>query len=125
METPAAFSLPKGLKLSIYEGDKLPDLEVYKRIIGKLLYLNMTRPDISYVIQQLSDQFLSYPRMPHVLAVQHVLKYLKGTLQHGLFYYAQNYHQLVAYCDADWTSCYYSGRSLIGYCVFFGSSLIF
>ena len=121
--SPAAFPLPKGLKLSIYDGDKLPDPEVYRRIIGKLLYLNMTRPDISYAVQQLS-QFLSDPRMPHFLAAQHVLKYLKGTLHHGLFYSAQNTLQLTAYCDADWGNCHYSGRSLTGYCIFLGSSLI-
>ena len=71
-----AFHLPKGFKLSIYDGDKLPGPEVYRRVIGKLLYLNMIKPDISYAIQQLS-QFLSDPRMSHFLAAQHALKYLK------------------------------------------------
>ncbi|XP_057247033.1 uncharacterized mitochondrial protein AtMg00810-like [Beta vulgaris subsp. vulgaris] len=70
----------------------------------------MTRPDISYAVQQLS-QFLSEPRTPHYAAALHVLKYLKGTLNH-------------ANSDADWGSCAYSGRSHTGFCIFLGDSLI-
>lgn len=47
----APFPLPKDLKLSIVEGELLADPETYRRLIGKLLYLNMTRPDISYAVQ--------------------------------------------------------------------------
>uniref|UniRef100_A0A803LXK8 Reverse transcriptase Ty1/copia-type domain-containing protein n=1 Tax=Chenopodium quinoa TaxID=63459 RepID=A0A803LXK8_CHEQI len=95
------FPMSRGVKLSQDDGDLLPDPEVYRRIIGKLLYLNMTRPDISYVVQQLS-QFLSAPRSSHLNTVVHVLKYLKGTLNHGLFYPASSEYVLSAYSDADW-----------------------
>ncbi|XP_019105538.1 uncharacterized mitochondrial protein AtMg00810-like [Beta vulgaris subsp. vulgaris] len=115
--------LPQGLKLSTQAGDLLPDPEVYRRIIGKLLYLNMTRPDISFAVQQLS-QFLSAPRTSHFLVAQHVLRYLKGTLHHGLLYSADSTLQIHAYCDADWGACIDSARSLTGYCVFLGTSLI-
>jgi len=51
---PAKFPLPKGLKLNTKHGDILPDLEPYRRLVGRLLYLNITRPDISYATQRLS-----------------------------------------------------------------------
>lgn len=79
-----SFPFPKELKLNPEEGELLSDPDVFRRIVGKLLYLNHTRPDISYVTQQLS-QFLSAPRTPHFSADVHVLKYLKGTINYGLF----------------------------------------
>jgi len=54
----------------------------------------------------------------------HVLKYLKGTINHGLFYSAISPLQLTAFCDADWGSCKLSAKSLPGYCIFLGSSLV-
>ena len=61
------FNLQKGLKLSLTEGEVMTDPEIYRRLVGKLLYLNMTRPGISYVVQQLS-QFMHDPRVPHFSA---------------------------------------------------------
>uniref|UniRef100_A0A803KSH2 Reverse transcriptase Ty1/copia-type domain-containing protein n=1 Tax=Chenopodium quinoa TaxID=63459 RepID=A0A803KSH2_CHEQI len=106
----AAFPLPKGLKLRAYDGDLLPDPEIYRRVVGKLLYLNLSRPDISFVLQQLS-QFLFSPRDPHFSAAIHVLKYLKGTINLGLFYPANLDFSLAAYSDADWGMCADTGRN--------------
>ena len=72
------FSLSKGLKLSIDSGTPLSNPESYRRIIGRLLHLTLTRPDISYVVQHLS-QFLQVPCEVHYHAAIHVLRYLKGT----------------------------------------------
>lgn len=82
---PALFPLPRGLKLSLHEGDIFPDPEKYIRLVGRLLFLNLTRPDISYAVQHLS-QFMSAPKVPHFQAVLHVLHYLRGTISTGLFY---------------------------------------
>lgn len=81
---PVVSPMPKGLQLSLTDTPKLADPEVYRRIVGKLLYLNLTIPDISYSVQQLS-QFLSAPAQTHLNAAFHVLKYMKGTLNVGLF----------------------------------------
>ena len=97
---PARFPMPKGLKLSTDIGDPLSNPEIYRRIIGRLLYLTITRPDISYVVQNLS-QFLQQPRVPHYQAALHVLRYLKGTPNKGLYYPTDNSLQLVTYSDAD------------------------
>ena len=120
---PSKFPFPKGIKLSTDTGEMMADPESYRRIIGKLLYLNLTRPDISYSVQQLS-QFISAPRLPHFQAAIHVVKYLAGTLDWGLYYAANQPLHLTAFCDSDWGSCAFSARSLTGYCVFLGNSLI-
>ena len=120
---PAKFPLPKALRLSIDTGHVLPNPEPYRRIIGRLLYLTLTRPDISYAVQHLS-QFLQHPTDSHYSAAMHVLRYLKGTPNKGLFYLVTNNLNIVAYSDVDWGTCKMSSKSLTGYCVFLGNSLI-
>ncbi|XP_057250639.1 uncharacterized mitochondrial protein AtMg00810-like [Beta vulgaris subsp. vulgaris] len=115
--------LPCGLKLFIDDGDLLTEPEIYRRLVGKLLYLGITRPDLSYCVQHL-NQFVHSPRVPHLRAVLHVLKYLKGTLDSGLWYSAHSDFTVLAYSDADWSSCQYSSRSLSAYATFLGSNLI-
>ena len=66
-------------------GKLLSNLSLYRRLVGSLVYLIVTRPDISYTVHQVS-QYLSAPRSTHYAAVLRILRYLKGTLFHGLFY---------------------------------------
>lgn len=120
---PARFPLPKGLKLCTDLGPLMPKPDTYRRLVGRLFYLTLTRPDISYAVQHLS-QFLQEPREPHFQAALHVLKYLKGTASKGLYYSATSSPKLTAYRDADWGSCRVTTRSPTGYCIFFGSSLV-
>ena len=72
------------LKLSKDEGDLLEDPALYRFLIGKLLYLTITRPNLSYSVNRLS-QFLVQPRTPHMVAAQHVLQYIKSSPGLGLF----------------------------------------
>ena len=74
---------------------------LYRCLVGSLVYLTITRQDISYVVHQMS-QYLSAPRSTHYVAVLHILRYLKGTLFHGLFYSAQSPLVPRAFSDADW-----------------------
>jgi len=97
---PAKFPLPQGLNLSSITGPSLHDLESYRCLVGRLLYLTITRPDISHAVQHLS-QFLHSPAEPHSQAALHVLRNLKGTAHKGLFYSASYAFHLQAYCDAD------------------------
>ncbi|GJT92002.1 probable carboxylesterase 2 [Tanacetum coccineum] len=76
---PTAFPLPTELKLSLEKGTTLSDPDAYRRLVGILLYLTMTRPYISYAVQHLS-QFVSAPKDAHMQAVMHLLRYLKGTI---------------------------------------------
>ncbi|XP_010267875.1 PREDICTED: uncharacterized protein LOC104604981 [Nelumbo nucifera] len=116
---PVVTPLPKGQKFSS-TGSYLDEPEKYRRLVSRLLYLNLTRPDISYVVQQLS-QYVHSPTQDHW---HHVLKYLKGTPSRGLFCSSNNNLSLEAFCDTDWAACKESRKSLISYYIYLGSSLI-
>ncbi|KAL6327500.1 hypothetical protein AAG906_021575 [Vitis piasezkii] len=104
-------------------GKPLSNPSLYRRLVGSLVYLTVTRPDISYVVHQVS-QYLSAPRSTHYAVVLRILRYLKGTLFHGLFYSAQSPLVLRAFSDADWAGDPTDRRSTTGYCFLLGSSLI-
>ncbi|WVZ13411.1 hypothetical protein V8G54_010977 [Vigna mungo] len=96
------------VKLKDDEGALVSDPTTYRRLIGKLQYLTNTRPDISFVVQQVS-QFMSKPRQSHLHAAFRILKYLKGC---------------PAFSDSDWVTCSLTRKSIMGYCVFYGHCLI-
>ncbi|XP_020202898.1 uncharacterized protein LOC109788560 [Cajanus cajan] len=120
---PVLTPIIKSTRLSHTTDSPYEDPAGNRRLIGKLLYLTTTRPDISYFVQQLS-QFLSCPQRSHYQAAIRVLIYLKGNPGQGLFYPADSLLQLKAFSDSDWASCSDTKRSLSGYSVFLGNSLI-
>ena len=73
--------------LTLTGGKPLSNLSLYRRLVGSLVYLTATRPNISYAIYQVS-QYLSAPRSTHYAAVLRILRYLKSILFHGFFYSA-------------------------------------
>ena len=96
---------------------------LYRRLVGNLVYLTITRPDISYAVHQVS-QYLSTPQSTHYAAILRILRYLKGTLFHNLFYSAQSPLVLRAFSDADWAGDPTDRRSTTGYCFLLGSSFL-
>ncbi|KAL0395630.1 UNVERIFIED_CONTAM: Retrovirus-related Pol polyprotein from transposon RE1 [Sesamum calycinum] len=110
-------SFSPGLKLTLDGGSLLPSPDRYRRLVGRLLYLGFTRPDISFPVQQLS-QFLQSPRTTHWDAALHILLYLRGSSSLGLFFSSRSSLQLSAFSDAAWASCLDSRRSITGFCVF-------
>ena len=96
---------------------------LYRRLVGSLVYLTITRPDISYVVYQVS-LYLSAPRSTHYAAVLRILQYLKGTLFHGLFYSAQSPLVLRTFSDADWAGDPTNRKSTTSYYSLLDSSLI-
>ncbi|XP_058782967.1 uncharacterized mitochondrial protein AtMg00810-like [Vicia villosa] len=105
------------------DGDLLFDPLVYRKLVGSLNYLTITRPDISFVVQQVS-QFMHSPRHLRLAAVRRIIRYLKGTSHRGLFFPTGIAPKLSAYSDADWAECPDTRRSVTGWCMFLGSSLI-
>ncbi|CAM8888286.1 unnamed protein product [Rhodiola kirilowii] len=110
-------------KLALSTAEKISDPTQYRKLVGKLVYLNVTRPDIAFAVHTLS-QFLASPTTDHLQAAQRVLRFIKGAPGQGLFYPAKGSLVLEAFCDADWASCPVTRRSTTGYCVKLGPSLI-
>ncbi|XP_019241956.1 PREDICTED: uncharacterized protein LOC109221992, partial [Nicotiana attenuata] len=103
---------------------QLEDPWSYQRLVGRLLYLTMTRPDIASVVQVLS-QHMHAPKQSHMEVAVRVVKYIKGTAGLGLFMPAKGNKELLAYCDSDWGSYVEKkGSSITGYIVKFGEALI-
>ncbi|CAH9089473.1 unnamed protein product [Cuscuta europaea] len=119
------FSTPMDtkLKLSKHNGTVLNDPKTYRTLIGRLLYLTVTRPDIAYSVQTLS-QFLSSPTNIHMAAAHRVLRYLKSSPGKGLIYSSNSSFNIQAYTDSDWGSCVDTRKSISGYCFYLGDSLI-
>ena len=110
-------------KLSSVDGELLPDATEYRSLAGALQYLTLTRPDISYAVQQICLH-MHAPRVPHLALVKRVLRYVRGTIDFGLHLSASPSTTLTAYSDADCAGCPDSRRSTSGYCVYYGDSLI-
>jgi len=91
--------------------------------VGKLIYLTITRPDISFVAGVVS-QFMQNPHLDHWNVVMCILRYVKRAPEQGLLYEDKGNTQLLGYCDADWADCPMDRRSTSGYCVFIGGNLI-
>ncbi|GMI85897.1 hypothetical protein HRI_002259000 [Hibiscus trionum] len=120
---PANLPINPSHKLSSTTGDLLPDPQVYRRLIGRLLYLTHTRPDITYAVHLLS-QYVSSPRTPHLDAAYNLLAYIKKDPGLGLFFPVNNNLQLSAFVDADYGACPNTRRSTTGFCTYNGDCLI-
>ncbi|GKD58767.1 ribonuclease H-like domain-containing protein [Tanacetum coccineum] len=105
------------------DGDPVSDSTLYRSLAGGLQYLTFTRPDISYVVQQICLH-MHDPREPHLSALKRVLRYIRGDLDHGLQLHVSSTSQLNAYTDADWAGCPVTRRFTSGYCVFLGDNLL-
>ena len=96
VETP----MDPNVKLYEDQGELLFNPERYRCLVGKLNYLTITRPDISFAVSVLS-QFMKDPRLPHWEVVIRIMRYLKAHPGRGLLYKANGHLQVKAYTDAD------------------------
>ncbi|XP_071741390.1 uncharacterized mitochondrial protein AtMg00810-like [Rutidosis leptorrhynchoides] len=101
----------------------LVDITKYQQLIGKLIYLTMTRPDISFYVQCLS-QFMHSPLQSHLKIALRLLRYLKASPGKGVYIQKSDSVTLSAYVDADWGKCLDSRKSVTGFAVFFYDSLV-
>lgn len=118
---PSKLPMDSQLKLEPEKGEPLQDVQPYQKIMGKLIYLTVTRPDIVYVVHILT-QYMQRPTTEHMNAAKRLLKYLAGNTSQGILLVSHSAAQLTAYCDSDWASCSFSRRSTSGYCIMLGAS---
>ena len=110
-------------KLNASTGKPLADPTLYRHLTGALQYLTLTRPDISYAVQQVC-LFMHVPHNPHFHSLKRILRYLKGTLDYGIHLPSAPDIGLVSYTDADRGGSPDTRCSTSGYCVFLGNNLI-
>ena len=115
--------LEPNVKLLATDGESLLDATLYRQLVGSLIYLTVTRPDISYAIHLVS-QFMNAPRSTHYAAVLCILLYVKGTLFHGLHFSSHSSLELHSYSDVDWAGDPTDRHSTTGYCFLLGTSFI-
>ena len=95
----------------------------YRQIIGSLMYLTNSKPDICFAVNTLS-QYLVQPRRVHLVSAKHVMRYLKGTIEFGLYYDGSHEYRLYGYTDADWVGSISNRKSTLGGCYSLGSAMI-
>ncbi|GKV47966.1 hypothetical protein SLEP1_g54814 [Rubroshorea leprosula] len=120
---PSTFPMQQQHKLLCDTSPLLSDPDMYRRLVGRLIYLIITRPGISYAVHSLS-QCIHQPRESHLFAAMNVLKYLKSSPGQGLFFPASNDFQLIVYCDSDWASCPLTRRSTTSSFIMLGTAPI-
>ncbi|RVW35016.1 Retrovirus-related Pol polyprotein from transposon RE1 [Vitis vinifera] len=111
------------VKLVPRQEEPLRDPGRYRRLVGKLNYLTITRPDISFPVSVIS-QFLQSPCDNHWDVMIRILRYIKRIPCQGMLYEDRGHTQIVGYTDADWVGSPSDRRSTSGYCVFIGGNLI-
>ncbi|XP_023771989.1 uncharacterized mitochondrial protein AtMg00810-like [Lactuca sativa] len=115
---------PLATNASLVSGGPLYENPTHHRsLVGALQYLTITRPDISYAVNQVS-QFLAAPTIAHFQAVKRLIRYVKGTLSFGLTFSRPPTIKLVGYSDADWARCLETRRSTYRYSIFLGDNLV-
>ncbi|KZV47100.1 retrovirus-related Pol polyprotein from transposon TNT 1-94, partial [Dorcoceras hygrometricum] len=112
-----------GLKLTRYcEGKKI-DSTVFKQIVGSLMYLTATRPDIMYSVSLIS-RYMENPTEVHLLAAKRILRYLQGTQKLSLYYKKGEKADLIAFCDSDYAGDQDDRKSTSGYVFLLGSAAV-
>ena len=92
-----------GWSISQIDGTPLHNPTEYISIVGTLQYATLTRPDIAFVINK-ACHFMAQPTNVHWTVVKRILRYLQGSLHHGLLFQSSSFLQLQGYSDADWAS---------------------
>ncbi|CAL2253822.1 unnamed protein product [Prunus armeniaca] len=107
-------------KLQREDGSEAADESLYRKIVGSLLYLTTTRPDIMFSASLLA-RFMHNPSEKHYGAAKRVLRYIQGTIYYGIEYVAGKSALLIGYCDSDWSGSEDDRKSTSGYAFSFGS----
>ncbi|XP_068304448.1 uncharacterized mitochondrial protein AtMg00810-like [Pyrus communis] len=105
------------------QSEPLSNPSVYQCIVGKLIYLTITRPDIAYSISLVS-QFMHSPTLIHWEIVKRILRYLKGSIGRDLLMKKHGSNHIMAFTDADWAGNALDRKSITSFCTFVGGNLV-
>ncbi|CAL8099446.1 unnamed protein product [Prunus armeniaca] len=120
---PISTPMEPNVKMCAYEGKDLEDATMYRQLVGSLIYLTLTRPNISYAVGVMS-RYMQNPKKSHLDAVRRILRYVKSMIDYGLLYKKGEDCKLVGYCDADYAGDHDTRQSTTGYVFKLGSGTI-
>ena len=120
---PATSPLEARPKFLDTDSPMIADPNRYRRLLGKLIYLTVTRPDITYVVSVLS-QFMHEPRMVHWEGALRVLAYIKRAPGKGIIYRRHDHLHIEAYSDAGYAGDKGDQKSTTGYCTYVGGNIV-
>ncbi|KAM1091216.1 hypothetical protein ACFX2J_018527 [Malus domestica] len=119
---PARTPLDSKLQLTTHS-EVLSNVTKYQRLVGKLIYLTITRPNISYAVSIVS-QFMHAPTSVHMQIVKRILRYLKASVGRGILMTKNDSTAIMGYTDADWAGHSLDRKSTTGFCTFVGGNLV-
>jgi len=117
---PAPTPLDSKLKLET-TSEPLRSINYYQHLVGRLIYLTITRPDITYAVS-LASQFMHAPTVFHLCLVKRILRYLKGSASRGIVMTNHGHTQITGYSDSDWAGNAIDRKSTTGFCMFVGGN---
>ncbi|KAL0416651.1 UNVERIFIED_CONTAM: Retrovirus-related Pol polyprotein from transposon RE1 [Sesamum latifolium] len=120
---PAETPIEINHKLGIFPDQVPTDIARYQRLVGRLIYLSHTRPDIAYAVSIVS-QYMHQPSEEHMNAVYRILRYLKGSPEKYLFFSKNSISNIEGYTDADWAGDQTTRKSTSGYFTFVEGNLV-
>lgn len=106
--------MEKGMKLSTKYDSKAVNESVYRKLVGRLIYLIATKPDLIVILSFISE-FISAPKVEHWIAMKRVLRYVKGTLDFGILYIRSKHPRFSRYTGSDWAGSIDDRKSTFGY----------
>lgn len=112
-----------GLKLTKNPGGKKVDGTLFKQIVGSLMYLTATRPDIMHAVSLIS-RYMESPMESHLMAAKRIFRYLQGTKEYGIFYKKEKMSNLLGYTDSDYAGDPDDSKSTSGYVFMMGTGAI-
>ncbi|KAK8931024.1 hypothetical protein KSP39_PZI016079 [Platanthera zijinensis] len=115
--------LEPGEKSLHAESKSFESPEKYRRVVGKLNYLTMTRPDIACAVSKVS-QFMATPTISQWDSVLRIVRYIKKDPGLGISYKNHGHSNIEAYCDSDWAGCLATRKSTTGFTIFMGGNLV-
>ncbi|XP_057864409.2 secreted RxLR effector protein 161-like [Cryptomeria japonica] len=121
--SPVSSPIATGIKLSREDNEMDFDTTIFRKLVGSLMYLTATRPDIMYGVSLIS-RFMDSPKNSHWQAGKRILRYIAGTLDYGILYSITNDFQLIGYTDSDFAGNIVDRKSTSGYAFHLGTGIV-